>query len=572
MRDSNDWIYTTVKMDYVTNDESSSFSSNIDDFPLSDNDLYYNESDYDDDECFSLQCMPYEDYVDRIRQEVINPSMPEWIFVGAHSIVFLVGLIGNALVCVAVYRNHSMRTVTNYFIVNLAVADFMVILFCLPPTVIWDITNTWFFGLILCKVVLYLQNVSVTVSVLTLTFISIDRWYAICYPLKFKSTTGRAKTAIIIIWFIALSTDIPELIVLTTVKLPEPNITEVYYTQCDVQWNKETDTIWNVSKTFILYIIPLIFMSFAYCQIVRVLWRTDKVLTHNNMNNHQTTSSTDQHHHHHHHHHHNHHNHQQNNQQQQQRYHPPASSASTPNTLNSNTRGLTCNSRRSTFLMNSNTTTEGQLRSRRKAAKMLVAVVVMFAVCYFPVHFLNIIRHLIVIEQTDCNAVLVLIAHWLIYANSAVNPVIYNFMSGKFRREFRRAFAQCHCVKNQLPNQYNLNNFSPHSTKSNYILTKQTQFMNTKNRKNKMNQLNNDSGIVEDNETTQLQQKICQHQHPHHHHHHHHQHHQHDKISLKSYQNIDLFNERCDNNDDEKSTTQTTECKLLCRDHSLPKT
>lgn len=113
-------------------------------------------------------------------------------------------------------------------------------------------------------------------------------------------------------------------------KLPEPNITEVYYTQCDVQWNKETDTIWNVSKTFILYIIPLIFMSFAYCQIVRVLWRTDKVLTHNNMNNHQTTSSTDQHHHHHHHHH----NHHQNNQQQ--RYHPPASSA---NTLNSNTRG-----------------------------------------------------------------------------------------------------------------------------------------------------------------------------------------------------------------------------------------
>jgi hypothetical protein len=49
-----------------------------------------------------------------------------------------------------------------------------------------------------------LQTVSVTVSVLTLTFISVDRWYAICFPLKFKSTTGRAKTAIIIIWLLAL--------------------------------------------------------------------------------------------------------------------------------------------------------------------------------------------------------------------------------------------------------------------------------------------------------------------------------------------------------------------------------
>jgi hypocretin (orexin) receptor 2 len=50
-----------------------------------------------------------------------------------------------------------------------------------------------------------LQTVSVTVSVLTLTFISVDRWYAICFPLKFKSTTGRAKTAIIIIWLLALA-------------------------------------------------------------------------------------------------------------------------------------------------------------------------------------------------------------------------------------------------------------------------------------------------------------------------------------------------------------------------------
>ncbi|KAH0821636.1 hypothetical protein GEV33_001155 [Tenebrio molitor] len=50
-----------------------------------------------------------------------------------------------------------MRTVTNYFIVNLAVADFLVILFCLPPSVVWDVTITWFFGVAMCKIVLYLQ-------------------------------------------------------------------------------------------------------------------------------------------------------------------------------------------------------------------------------------------------------------------------------------------------------------------------------------------------------------------------------------------------------------------------------
>lgn len=65
--------------------------------------------------------------------------------------------MGNALVCIAVYTNHTMRTVTNIFIVNLAVADFFVILFCLPPTVLWDVTETWFMGKSMCKVLIYFQ-------------------------------------------------------------------------------------------------------------------------------------------------------------------------------------------------------------------------------------------------------------------------------------------------------------------------------------------------------------------------------------------------------------------------------
>lgn len=97
-----------------------------------------------------------EEYIAML-DDYIFPQTYEWILIASHMVVFLVGLVGNALVCVAVYRNHSMRTVTNYFIVNLAVADFMVILFCLPPTVLWDVTETWFFGNAMCRIVLYFQ-------------------------------------------------------------------------------------------------------------------------------------------------------------------------------------------------------------------------------------------------------------------------------------------------------------------------------------------------------------------------------------------------------------------------------
>ncbi|XP_052759185.1 orexin receptor type 2-like [Galleria mellonella] len=44
-------------------------------------------------------------------------------------------------------------------------------------------------------------------------------------------------------------------------------------------------------------------------------------------------------------------------------------------------------------------------------------------------------------EQNDAITFLALVSHVLCYANSAINPLIYNFMSGKFRREFRRSFC-----------------------------------------------------------------------------------------------------------------------------------
>ncbi|CAH2097867.1 unnamed protein product [Euphydryas editha] len=72
---------------------------------------------------------------------------------------------------------------------------------------------------------------------------------------------------------------------------------------------------------------------------------------------------------------------------------------------------------------------------------MLVAVVIMFAVCYFPVHLLSVLRYVLDMEQNDVITFLALISHVLCYANSAINPLIYNFMSGKYRREFHRAFC-----------------------------------------------------------------------------------------------------------------------------------
>ncbi|OXU20287.1 hypothetical protein TSAR_011855 [Trichomalopsis sarcophagae] len=61
------------------------------------------------------------------------------VYFVAYCLVFVVGLIGNSFVIAVVYRSPRMRTVTNFFIVNLAVADVLVIVFCLPATLMSNI-------------------------------------------------------------------------------------------------------------------------------------------------------------------------------------------------------------------------------------------------------------------------------------------------------------------------------------------------------------------------------------------------------------------------------------------------
>ncbi|GIY12799.1 orexin receptor type 2 [Caerostris darwini] len=359
-----------------------------------DNDTYNSSTNSNKTDCTNEYCVSDEDYIAMI-EDYIFPSTYEWILIMLHLTVFVVGLVGNALVCVSVYRNHSMRTVTNYFIVNLAVADFMVILICLPPTVLWDVTKTWFFGSITCKLVLYLQNVSVGVSVLTLTFISVDRWYAICHPLSFKSTASRAKTSILLIWLISVLIGLPEAIVLDTRRsLP---VDTTYLTDCTHTWSENSTRIYQLFLILVLYVAPFTLMAFTYYQITRVLW--NKNIPGASETNHY------------------------------------------PSRMCGNKIGNRMGAVRTT-----STSCEGQIRSRRKASKMLMAVVVMFSLCYLPVHLINVLRYTVGLPQTPATTVASLMSHWLCYANSAVNPIIYNIMNGKFRKEFKNTFT-CQCIK-----------------------------------------------------------------------------------------------------------------------------
>lgn len=86
-----------------------------------------------------------------------SPNLFEWCLLVFAFTTFVIGIIGNLLVIIVVAKNAHMRTITNIFIVNLAIGDFLVILICLPPSVITDISGNWYFGETMCKIIPFVQ-------------------------------------------------------------------------------------------------------------------------------------------------------------------------------------------------------------------------------------------------------------------------------------------------------------------------------------------------------------------------------------------------------------------------------
>ncbi|XP_035982755.1 orexin receptor type 2 [Fundulus heteroclitus] len=343
--------------------------------------------------------------------EYLHPKEYEWVLIVAYIIVFIVSLIGNSLVCFAVWKNRHMRTVTNYFIVNLSLADVLVTIICLPASLVVDITETWFFGETLCKVVPYLQTISVSVSVLTLSCIAQDRWYAICHPLMFKSTAKRARKSIIAIWVVSCVIMIPQAIVMECSSLlPELTNKTSLFTVCDEHWGAEIyPKVYHTGFFIVTYFAPLCLMVLAYIQIFHKLWCQ------------QIPGNT--------------------------------------SVIQRNWRTFRCSapgsgSGESVRVRTSTVTAEiKQIRARRKTARMLMVVLFVFALCYLPISVLNIMKRVFgTFKNTNDRETIYAwftFSHWLIYANSAANPIIYNFLSGKFREEFKSAFSCTWCGQRQ---------------------------------------------------------------------------------------------------------------------------
>uniref|UniRef100_A0AC34RAN5 G-protein coupled receptors family 1 profile domain-containing protein n=1 Tax=Panagrolaimus sp. JU765 TaxID=591449 RepID=A0AC34RAN5_9BILA len=312
-----------------------------------------------------IQSLSDDDYVDFIA-DFLKPTPLEMGFVVIFFILMVVGIIGNSLVVYVVVSNRHMWSSMNLFLTNLAVSDLLVLIFCLPPTVINDITKSFWFSGTFCKAIVFCQNTSVYVSILTLICVSFERWRAVCSPLAIAR--WRTFHVILFVWTLAGFLSIPEPITLTIRPhdYARKNLTIIWGTSCKESWSDNFQQKYQLVQTLVLFIMPLILISGLCVHMTIILQRKALQIG------------------------------------------------------------------------------ERQLRNRKKAIKMLVMVVLIFAISYLPVHLHNIATSFNYSPPISENNLTLIafrkfIPRFMSYSASSLNPILYNFMSEKFRKEFRRA-------------------------------------------------------------------------------------------------------------------------------------
>ena len=129
-------------------------------------------------------------------------------------ICFLIGtmiiltLVGNILVMTAFYLCKELRTITNYFLISLSLADLLSALLAMPIFLISRISEDRWFpgGAVFYGVWRSLDIICGTASIWNLCLVSVDRFLAVSSPLKHLVilTPGRAKAVIVLVWAISL--------------------------------------------------------------------------------------------------------------------------------------------------------------------------------------------------------------------------------------------------------------------------------------------------------------------------------------------------------------------------------
>lgn len=191
--------------------------------------------------------------------------------------VSLCAVIGNSLIIWIVLRSARMRSVTNYFISNLAFADILIGAFAIPFQFQAALLQRWDLPWFMCSFCPTVQVISVNVSVFTLTAIALDRYRAVLHPLEARATKLKTKFIIIGIWTFSVTLSIPTLIAFNVELVWDETTQNLTLPFChNTGLSAETFRHYNHTLVGLQYFIPLAIISYAYLRMCIHLYRDNE--------------------------------------------------------------------------------------------------------------------------------------------------------------------------------------------------------------------------------------------------------------------------------------------------------
>ncbi|XP_064097564.1 gastrin/cholecystokinin type B receptor-like [Macrobrachium nipponense] len=183
-----------------------------------------------------------------------------------YSVTYVVGVVGNVLIIFTIARYRRLKTTTNVFLASLASADLLLILLCIPLKLARLFSYTWTLGEVTCKTLYYIQCLSAMCSVLTLCTMSIERYYAIVYPMRaqYRCTISQAKRLCAGIWLISFFLAAPTILLQVHMEVGER--VKAFWCVRDF----DSPLVWRVYETYMLVVVlvmPTIIMAGAYTSI-----------------------------------------------------------------------------------------------------------------------------------------------------------------------------------------------------------------------------------------------------------------------------------------------------------------
>eukprot|EP00095_Tigriopus_kingsejongensis_P010103 snap_masked-scaffold152_size304267-processed-gene-0.11 protein:Tk10103 transcript:snap_masked-scaffold152_size304267-processed-gene-0.11-mRNA-1 annotation:"somatostatin receptor type 2" len=293
-----------------------------------------------------------------------------------YALVCIVGLCGNTLVIYVVLRYSKMQTVTNLYILNLALAD-ECFLVGIPFLIVTSAKGDWIFGMTMCKIYLTTTSINQFTSSIFLTVMSADRYIAVCHPISSPRyrTSVIARVVSLTAWATSALLMVPVFMYAATITKPLGG------QNCNIFWPfDEEDTangtlgVLNGQTAFTFYsfvlgfAIPLLLILVFYILVIFKL----------------------------------------------------------------KTVGPKNKSRE-------------KKKSHRKVTRLVLTVITVYILCWLPYWITQLA--LIFTEpghtQDNVMVAVMLLAGCLSYSNSAMNPVLYAFLSENFKKSFMKA---CTCA------------------------------------------------------------------------------------------------------------------------------